>query len=389
MLKVLSVFGTRPEAIKMAPVVAELGRHRDHIASRVCVTAQHRQILDQVLGVFGITPNIDLNVMTVNQSPSLVTATVLAGLERALVAETPHLVLVHGDTTTTMAAALAAFYQRIPVGHVEAGLRTHDRYYPFPEEGMRVLTDALATYHFAPTATAKENLLREGVEPASVSVTGNTVIDALLDVAERPGPPVAGVPAGGRIILVTAHRRENFGEPLANICAALREVADNFPDVRIVYPVHPNPNVRKAAVAVLCGHERIHLLDPLPYAHFVRLMKDSYIVVTDSGGLQEEAPSLGKPVLVLRGETERPEGVVAGTIKVIGTRREDVVREIRTLLTDAAAYRAMAEAVNPYGDGQASRRIVATIMHEFGIGGTARPAEFAPPASKGANPCSS
>jgi UDP-N-acetylglucosamine 2-epimerase len=346
-------------------------------------------MLDQVLAVFGIVPHIDLDIMTGDQSPSQVTAAVLGGLERVLAAEEPGIVLVHGDTTTTMAAALAAFYRKIPVGHVEAGLRTHHRYYPFPEEAMRVLADALSTYHFAPTSTAKENLLREGVAARSITVTGNTVIDALLSVARDPGPRTDSVPPGGRLILVTAHRRENFGEPLTDICRALREVADGFPDVRIAYPVHLNPNVQKTAHAVLDGHDRIHLLHPMPYAGFVRLMKDSYLVVTDSGGLQEEAPSLGKPVLVLRGETERPEAIVAGTVKVIGTRKDDIVREIRTLLTNPAAYRAMAEAVNPYGDGRASRRIVSTIMCEFGIGDEARPSEFAPPTSAGALPCSS
>jgi UDP-N-acetylglucosamine 2-epimerase (non-hydrolysing) len=386
MLKVLSVFGTRPEAIKMAPVVAELERHPDHIASRVCVTAQHREMLDQVLDVFGIAPDIDLDVMTDDQSPSQVTARVLTGLERVLAEERPNLVLVHGDTTTTAAAALASFYRKIPVGHVEAGLRTHDRYYPFPEEVMRVLADALSTYHFAPTATAKENLLREGADARSITVTGNTVIDALLSIARGAGPRDDSVPSDGRLILVTAHRRENFGEPLADICRALRETADAFPDVRVAYPVHLNPNVRKTAHAILGGHERIHLLEPLAYAGFVRLLMDACLVVTDSGGLQEEAPALGKPVLVLRAETERPEAVLAGTVKLVGTRKDDIVREIRTLLTDPAAYRAMAEAANPYGDGHASGRIVGTIMCEFGVGnGAKRPEEFVPPASKRAS----
>jgi len=377
MVEVLSVFGTRPEAIKMAPLLAELARRGDHISSRVCVTAQHREMLDQVLEVFGITPDVDLNIMTKDQSPSMVTGSVLADLDGVLAERPPDLVLVHGDTTTTMAASLAAFYHKIPVGHVEAGLRTGDRYYPFPEEMNRVVTDAVSTLHFAPTATAAENLLASGVTRDSITVTGNTVIDALLDVAGRPYDEPLGVPTDGRLILVTAHRRENHGEPLENICHALRDVADAFPDVRIVYPVHLNPNVQRVARYVLGGHDRILLLEPLSYVPFVRIMKESFVVVTDSGGMQEEAPSLGKPVLVLRNETERPEAVDAGTVKLVGTGRDAIVESLTTLLSDRDAYDQMSAAINPYGDGRASERIADAIAYEFKVPGAGRPDEFA------------
>ncbi len=378
MFRILTVFGTRPEAIKMAPVVAELSQHGSLVESRVCVTAQHREMLDQVLAVFGIEPDYDLDVMTEDQTPGDVTAAVVTGIDRVLADFSPDLVLVHGDTTTTMSAALAAFYRKVPVGHVEAGLRTHDRYFPFPEEMNRVLTDALSTLHFAPTLRSKENLLREGVSPDSISVTGNTVIDALTDVAGRAGLPETELPEGKRLVLVTAHRRENFGRPLENICRALRDVADRFTDVSILYPVHLNPNVQRTASSILGGHDRIVLTDPLSYLEFVRLLKVSHIVVTDSGGLQEEAPSLGKPVLVLRRETERPEAVEAGTVRVVGTERETVLNECSRLLSDDAAYEEMAEAVNPYGDGRASERIIGTILSHFGHGEVGRPSEFEP-----------
>ncbi len=380
MIEILSVFGTRPEAIKMAPLLAEFGRRSDVMTSRVCVTAQHREMLDQVLDVFGITPDVDLDVMTKNQTPSRVTGAVLESLDGILEERPPDLVLVHGDTTTTMAASLAAFYHQIPVGHVEAGLRTGCRYYPFPEEMNRIVTDAVATFHFAPTPAAAANLLMSGVSKGSITVTGNTVIDALLDVVGRPHHDKLGVPTDGRVILVTAHRRENHGEPLENICHALRDVADAFPDVRVVYPVHLNPNVQRVARQILGDHERILLLEPLSYVPFVRIMKESFLVVTDSGGLQEEAPSLGKPVLVLRNETERPEAVDAGTVKLVGTDRDAIVEEITRLLTDDAAYASMAGAVNPYGDGRASSRIADTIACEFELPGARRPAEFEPDA---------
>ncbi|MCD4690670.1 UDP-N-acetylglucosamine 2-epimerase (non-hydrolyzing) [bacterium] len=371
MVRVLSIFGTRPEAIKMAPVVAELVRQSSVFDSHVCVTAQHREMLDQVLEFFGITPDVDLNIMRKNQTLSQITSDVLGGLEPVFEELKPDVVLVHGDTTTTMAAALASFYHRIPVGHVEAGLRTNDMYNPFPEEMNRVLADSLSSLHFAPTATSSANLLEAGISRNSVFVTGNTVIDALIAVAEDPRLPVSPVPGTGRLILVTAHRRENFGAPLENACRALREVADAHEDVRIVYPVHLNPNVQRVANEVLSGHERIHLLEPVPYPVLVRLMKDSHFVVTDSGGIQEEAPSLGKPVLVLRNETERPEAVEAGTVRIVGTETETVRREMERLLTDDSAYTEMAEAANPYGDGTAAARTASAIAEWFGAAGAA------------------
>jgi UDP-N-acetylglucosamine 2-epimerase (hydrolysing) len=381
-VEILSVFGTRPEAIKMAPLVSELARRGDAMASRVCVTAQHRQMLDQVLDVFGIEPDIDLNIMTEDQSPSRVAASVLTGLDEVLAEMSPDLVLVHGDTTTTMAASLAAFHRRIPVGHVEAGLRTGCRYYPFPEEMNRTVADAVSTLHFAPTGSAAANLVAAGIGRDSITVTGNTVIDALLDVASRPHgdarPDAPGLPGGGRTILVTAHRRENHGEPLENICRALVEIADRFEDVRIVYPVHLNPNVQRVARHILGGHERVLLLEPLSYVPFVRVMKESFVVVTDSGGLQEEAPSLGKPVLVLRNETERPEAVEAGTVRLVGTETHAIVDQLTTLLTNPAEYERMAGAANPYGDGRASARIADAIACEFDVPGAAAPSEFVP-----------
>jgi len=378
MVEILSVFGTRPEAIKMAPLLAALDRRREHVSSRVCVTAQHREMLDQVLEVFGIAPDVDLNIMTRDQSPSMVTGSVLESMDGVLSDRPPDLVLVHGDTTTTMAASLAAFYHKIPVGHVEAGLRTGCRYYPFPEEMNRVVTDAVATLHFAPTATAAANLEAAGVSADSITVTGNTVIDALLDVAGRQYDEPLPVPTDKRIVLVTAHRRENHGEPLERICKALRDVADAFPDVRIVYPVHLNPNVQRVARYVLGGHDRILLLEPLSYVPFVRIMKECAVVVTDSGGMQEEAPSLGKPVLVLRNETERPEAVDAGTVRLVGTSRETIFDSLSSLLSDAEAYDAMAAAVNPYGDGRASERIADAIAREFDVPGAHAPAPFEP-----------
>ncbi len=378
MVRILSVFGTRPEAIKMAPLVAELARRAGVFESRICVTAQHREMLDQVLEVFDIVPDIDLDIMTRDQSPGMVTAAVLESFGGVLDEEPPDLVLVHGDTTTTMAASMAAFYHRIPVGHVEAGLRTGSMYNPFPEEMNRVVADAISTYHFAPTVTARENLLKAGASADSITVTGNTVIDALLDVAGREYESELGIPTDGRVILVTAHRRENHGEPLENICRALADIAEAFADVRIVYPVHLNPNVQRVATSILGGHDRVTLLEPMSYVPFVRLMKRVHIVATDSGGLQEEAPSLGKPVLVLRNETERPEAVDAGTVRLVGTSRERIVGELTELLTDEAAYASMAEAVNPYGDGHASERIADAIAEAMGVAGAERPREFAP-----------
>ena len=369
MPRVLAIFGTRPEAIKMAPVISELKRHDDALESMVCITAQHREMLDQVLDFFGIVPDADLDIMRRNQELWQIVAGVLEGLETVLADLAPDLVLVHGDTTTTMAAALASFHHKIPVGHVEAGLRTHDRYYPFPEEMNRVLADSLSSYHFAPTTESKRNLLKSGVSKKSIFVTGNTVIDALLSVADDSRLPDLPVPDGGRMVLVTAHRRENFGAPLEEVCRALRAAADRFPDLRIVYPVHMNPNVQGPARSILGGRDRIHLLDPVTYPVLVRLLKEAHIVVTDSGGLQEEAPALGKPVLVLRNETERPEAVTAGTVRLIGTDEDTVLREISSLLTDDGCYERMATAVNPYGDGRASERIASAIAEVFGLDG--------------------
>lgn len=366
-IKVLNVFGTRPEAIKLAPVVSAL-RRRTGVACSVCVTAQHRQMLDQVLDLFRIQPDYDLNIMQEDQSLSHITASVLTGVEDVIREQKPDWVLVQGDTTTTMAASLAAFYQRVKVGHVEAGLRTWDRYQPYPEELNRRIADAVADLHFAPTAMAKENLLREGTPEATIVVTGNTVIDALLDVAGRPfearSTPLERLPLdGGRVILVTAHRRESFGEPLEEICQAVRHIAGAYAgDVHIVYPVHLNPNVQRATDALLGDVPNISLIPPLDYMSLVQLMKRSSLVLTDSGGIQEEAPSLGIPVLVLRDVTERPEGVEAGTAKVVGTSGARIVEETMRLLDDGTEYARMARAVNPYGDGRAAERIVEALL---------------------------
>jgi UDP-N-acetylglucosamine 2-epimerase (non-hydrolysing) len=368
-VKVLFVFGTRPEAIKMASVVRELEKYSDQVKSIVCVTAQHRRMLDQVLMLFGITPDYDLNIMRPDQTLAEVTANALTQLDGVLQAEKPDWVLTQGDTTTAMVGALAAFYRRIRVGHVEAGLRTWDKLRPFPEEINRRVADAVSDLHFAPTETARGNLLREGMDEAGIIVTGNTVIDALLDVASRDYDwntgELANVPRDKRLILVTAHRRESFGEPLRQICAALEEIAGSFPDARIVYPVHPNPNVRGVVYDQLSGVENIALLDPLEYLSFVQLMKASCLVLTDSGGLQEEAPSLGKPVLVLREVTERLEGVAAGAVKVVGTTQRRIVEEAARLLEDSVEYERMSRAINPYGDGHASERIVESLKAQF------------------------
>lgn len=451
--KVITVFGTRPEAIKMAPVIKELQKFPEEIETVVAVTAQHRQMLDQVLELFDIVPHYDLNIMQERQSLFDITTRVLTGLGEVFTKERPDLVLVHGDTTTTFAASLAAFYLQIPVGHVEAGLRTRNKYSPFPEEMNRRLTGALADLHFAPTATARENLLREGVPPQQIWVTGNTVIDALMATVREDycfGEELAEVPLDeGRLLLVTTHRRENWGEPLREVYLALRDLLEAFPDVRIVFPVHKNPRVREVveevlgeysvngawwhngeagdavqgqaqeavwpaakmaqtAVGSVCAGEaagkvilpepeaqeragsglgrevnpasfspylgpkasgagRVHLIEPLDYAPFANLMNKATLVLTDSGGLQEEAPSLGKPVLVLRDTTERPEAVIAGTVRLVGTRRQVVFENARELLSDAAAYEAMAKATNPYGDGKAAQRIVLALRRYFGF----------------------
>ena len=378
-LKVLSVFGTRPEAIKMAPVIRELRRHEGRIQSVVCVTAQHRGMLDQVLDLFGILPDYDLNIMQDDQTLTETTVSVLVRVGEVLERERPDWVLVQGDTTTAMAASLAAFYRRIKVGHVEAGLRTWDRFRPYPEEINRKIADAVADLHFAPTETAKANLLQEGIAGDGIFVTGNTVIDALLWAVEQPCPvdvqnllrqlglcnqSASGEKETGarKLVLVTAHRRESFGGPLENICLALRDIARIRPDVRIVYPVHPNGNVRGPVYRMLDGVENITLLPPLDYLSFVHLMKRSTLILTDSGGLQEEAPSLGVPVLVLRDVTERLEAVAAGIVRVVGTKQEAILAKTRRLLEDRKEYERMAQAVNPYGDGRASSRIVAILQ---------------------------
>lgn len=376
-LKVMSVFGTRPEAIKMAPLVLELKR-RPELESIVCVTAQHREMLDSVLREFDIRPEHDLNIMQSGQSLADITSRVLRGMGPVYEQEKPGLVLVHGDTTTTFAAALAAFYAHIPVGHVEAGLRTFDRWSPWPEEMNRRMTGQLASFHFAPTQRNAENLRRENVE-GSVWVTGNTVIDALRYTASGEGfsrPELRDIDyVNHRVVTLTCHRRENYGKPMRNIFEAVRNTAKRFPDVIFVYPVHLSPVVRQAAGELLSGLPNVKLIEPLDAVDMHRLMAKSYMVMTDSGGLQEEAPALGKPVLVLRRETERPEAVEAGTVVLAGTEREKIELLAAKLLTDSAEYEKMARAVNPYGDGRACPRIADAICYAFGLSDR-RPEEF-------------
>ncbi|WP_434654863.1 non-hydrolyzing UDP-N-acetylglucosamine 2-epimerase [Thermoanaerobacterium thermosaccharolyticum] len=371
MLKVMPIFGTRPEAIKMAPLVKELESASD-IETVVCVTAQHRDMLDQVLRLFNIDPKYDLDVMKKNQSLSAITSSVLKGLDEVLEKEKPDLILVHGDTTTTFVSALSAFYKKIKVGHVEAGLRSYDKWFPYPEEINRKLTGVLADLHFAPTQTAKDNLLREGVCEKDIFVTGNTVIDAMKYTVKdnyvfRDDRLNNVDYENKRVIVVTAHRRENWGEPIENICNALRKIAINIKDTYIIYPVHKNPIVRDTVFSILDDIENVLLLDPIDTDEMHNLLKRCYMVMTDSGGLQEEVPSLGKPVLVLRDVTERPEAVKAGTVKIIGTDFDRVYSEAKLLLTDKNEYDRMANAVNPYGDGNASRRIVTAIKYVFGM----------------------
>jgi len=366
-MKVLTIFGTRPEAIKMAPLALALAR-TPGIDARVCVTAQHRQMLDQVLELFDLTPDHDLNLMRPGQSLCSLTSHILQGVETVLLEYKPDLVLVHGDTTTTFAASLAAYYQQVAIGHVEAGLRTGNLYSPWPEEANRKLTGALANLHFAPTDIARENLLHEGVPDHHIHVTGNTVIDALLVVSsrlasdgalqERMSRQFSFLDANKKLILVTGHRRESFGAGFDRICQALATIARNHPDTEIVYPVHLNPNVREPVSRLLGNHPAIHLIEPLDYLPFVYLMNRSHLILTDSGGIQEEAPSLGKPVLVMRDTTERPEAVSAGTVRLVGTDVERIVNEVSRLLTDPFAYKSMSRAHNPYGDGKACQRII-------------------------------
>ena len=367
--KILLVFGTRPEAIKMCPLVKEFQKYPNDFETVVCVTGQHREMLDQVLEIFGVKPDYDLNIMKQGQDLYDVTARVLTGMRDVLDKVKPDVVLVHGDTTTSMAAAMAAFYRQIPVGHVEAGLRTHNLYSPWPEEMNRQVTGRIAEFDFAPTPLSRQNLLDEGVPEERISVTGNTVIDALHWVVENvlakgyqpKDPSVAALLQDDkRKVLITGHRRENFGEGFISMCTAIRDLARKYPEVDFVYPMHLNPNVRKPIRQVFGNHpaENLHFIEPLDYLDFVCLMSRSYIVLTDSGGIQEEAPGLGKPVLVMRDTTERPEALEAGTVKLVGTDYDRIVSEVSSLLDDPAAYDAMSHAVNPYGDGKACPRIV-------------------------------
>ncbi|MDD3395714.1 MAG: UDP-N-acetylglucosamine 2-epimerase (non-hydrolyzing) [Acidaminococcaceae bacterium] len=370
-LRIMTIFGTRPEAIKMCPVVLEMQKYPDYIEPIVAVTAQHREMLDQVLHLFKIVPDYDLNIMTAGQTLYDITERALQGLQGVLQEAKPDLVLVHGDTTTTFVGALAAFYAQIPVGHVEAGLRTGDKYSPFPEEMNRKLTGSLADLHFAPTSISKSNLLKENVNPARIYVTGNTVIDALHatvkpDFVFDDSSLSAGLAQGGRWILMTTHRRENLGEPMRHVYQALKEVLETHPDVQAIFPMHKNPKVRIVAESVLGQMPQVHLIEPMDYEPFANLMSKVDIVLTDSGGIQEEAPALGKPVLVLRDTTERPEAITAGTVKLIGTSKEVVLKETNSLLDDETRYKAMADACNPYGDGQAAKRIICYILEHFG-----------------------
>ncbi|MFZ2452451.1 MAG: UDP-N-acetylglucosamine 2-epimerase (non-hydrolyzing) [Methylovulum miyakonense] len=362
--RILSVVGTRPEAIKMAPVILGL-KNEPWAEVRVLATAQHRQMLDQVLGFFGIRPDIDLDIMRPNQSLTTLTARLLLELDTVLATEKPDVVLVQGDTTTVMTVALACFYHRIPIGHVEAGLRTWDMQNPFPEEANRVIAGKLARWHFAPTEGSRQNLLREGVADSDISVTGNTVIDALLMTAAKELDVGIGLDPTRRLVLITCHRRENFGGPFENICSALQTLAKQNPDVQFLYPVHPNPNVKDVAHRMLASQQNIVLCEPLDYAPFVAAMKLAYLIISDSGGVQEEAPALGKPVLVLREETERPEAVEMGVVKLVGTDCVRIVQEAQKLLDDKEAYQAMARGISPYGDGQAAGRVIGVLRKHF------------------------
>ena len=372
-MKVLTIFGTRPEAIKLAPVVKELKKHPE-IVSRVCVTGQHREMLDQVLQLFDIEPDFDLDLMRKDQSLFDITTRGLQGLRDVFKEEQPDIVLVQGDTTTAFVASLAAYYLKIKIGHVEAGLRTEDKYNPFPEEMNRRLADVLSDLYFTPTQRAEQNLLREGIPAKKVFVTGNTVIDALFLVLRRESRSKSQLVFSdfglstddSRLILVTGHRRESFGKGFEDICQGLKLIAERNPDIQIVYPVHMNPNVRKPVYRILGGVENMHLIEPLNYADFVFLMKRAYLVLTDSGGIQEEGPSLGKPILVMREKTERPEAIEAGTAKLVGTGSERIFTEAQRLLDNADEYNKMAHAVNPFGDGKAAERIVAILKEHMG-----------------------
>ena len=377
-LRVLTVFGTRPEAIKMAPVVRALQEHPE-TEVEVVVTGQHREILDQVLELFAIKPDRDLNVMRPRQTLYGLTATTLEGMASALEGSRADVTLVQGDTTTAFAAGLASFYAKIPVGHVEAGLRTETIYEPFPEEMNRRMLSTISALHFAPTTGSLQNLLAEGVSREKIYVTGNTVTDALVQIADRlpPGlpPGLVDLPAGARFALVETHRRENLGEPMRDVCRALKDLVERHPDFHVVFSVHPNPAVREVVFPELKGVERVHLLEPVDYTTLIALIRECTLILTDSGGIQEEAPSLGKPVLVLRRQTERPEGVTAGVAELMGTDRDKIVARASTLWTDPEAYRSMSMVASPYGDGEAARRTVEALLHVFR--GGARPLEFA------------
>lgn len=372
MKRISLIFGTRPEAIKLCPLVLALRDHAE-LTPHVCVTGQHRQMLDQVLDVFGVEPDVDLALMQPNQTLAGLTSRATAAIDRYLAEHRPDMVIVQGDTTTVFCAALCAFYHKIPVGHVEAGLRTGDKFSPYPEEINRVLTSRLTDLHFAPTETSRQNLLREGVPDDRIFVTGNTVIDALriaLEKVKTDPPTIPGLPPhlmNGRsdtpLVLITGHRRENFGQGFEDVCAAIRQLAERFSEVQFVYPVHLNPNVREPVHRALGAQANIHLIEPLAYLPFVAMMNRATLLLTDSGGVQEEAPSLAKPVLVMRDTTERPEAVAMGTVKLVGTHRQTIVQNVATLLSDPQAYATMAAAVNPYGDGRACPRIVTALEH--------------------------
>ena len=366
MIKVMSIFGTRPEAIKMAPLIKEL-ECRDEIKSIVCVTAQHRQMLDQVLETFEITPDYDLNIMKHGQTLAEVTTRALIGLENVIKEVKPDIVLVHGDTTTTFAGALAAFYNQVAIGHVEAGLRTYDKYSPFPEEMNRQMVDCMTDMYFAPTELSKSNLLKQNIDESKIYVTGNTAIDAMKTTVDKDyNNDVFDWVGSDRMILLTAHRRENLGEPMRHIFKAIRKIVDEFDDVKVVYPIHMNPKVREIANEIFSNCDRIRLIEPLEVFDFHNFQNKSYIILSDSGGIQEEAPSLGKPVLVLRDTTERPEGIEAGTLKLVGTDEEIIYNETKKLLTNKEEYDKMSKASNPYGDGNTSKRIVDAIIEKFG-----------------------
>jgi len=365
MIKVMTIFGTRPEAIKMAPLVKEL-ESRKEIKSIVCVTAQHREMLDQVLNIFKIKPDYDLNIMKQGQSLSEITSRVLLGLEEVIKKEEPNIILVHGDTTTTFAGALAAFYNKVDIGHVEAGLRTYDKYSPFPEEANRIMVDRIADMYFAPTEVSKNNLLKENIDDSKIYVTGNTAIDAMkYTISDNYENSLFDWVGDSKLILFTAHRRENLGEPMYNIFKAVKRLVNDNKNIKVIYPIHLNPLVRKIANEVFKDNDRIKLIEPLEVVDFHNFINKSYLILTDSGGIQEEAPSLGKPVLVLRDTTERPEGITAGTLKLVGTNEDDIYNEATILLTNKSEYDKMSKASNPYGDGNTSKYIVDAIIEKY------------------------